>query len=183
MTPENIEPYNPLDKRHLGESVGAALLRDPVTPLDALPEFLGAGIYAIYYSGEFECYSAIAALNQGPDPAAPVYVGKAVPKGARKGGDLEPSHGRALYSRPHDHRKCIQQAENLDTQDFTVRFLVVDDIWIPLGESLLIARHSPIWNVLIDGFGNHDPGKRPLQRFTAQMGCVASRTSVGRQMR
>ena len=39
------------------------------------------------------------------------------------------------------------------------RFLVVDDIWIPLGESLLIAKFAPIWNKLIDGFGNHDPGK------------------------
>ena len=35
---------------------------------------------------------------------------------------------------------------------------MVDDIWIPLGESLLIARFSPVWNALIDGFGNHDPG-------------------------
>jgi hypothetical protein len=36
---------------------------------------------------------------------------------------------------------------------------VVDDVWIPLGESLLIQRHRPIWNSLIDGFGNHTPGK------------------------
>jgi hypothetical protein len=35
----------------------------------------------------------------------------------------------------------------------------VDDIWIPLGESLLIARFAPVWNSLVDGFGNHDPGK------------------------
>jgi len=40
-----------------------------------------------------------------------------------------------------------------------LRFLVVDDIWIPLGESLLIAKFTPIWNTLIDGFGNHDPGR------------------------
>jgi hypothetical protein len=36
---------------------------------------------------------------------------------------------------------------------------VVDDIWIPLGEALVIAKFSPLWNNLIDGFGNHDPGK------------------------
>ena len=35
----------------------------------------------------------------------------------------------------------------------------LDDIWIPLGEALLIAKFAPIWNKLIDGFGNHDPGK------------------------
>jgi hypothetical protein len=27
-----------------------------------------------------------------------------------------------------------------------------------LGESLLIQRHRPVWNSVIDGFGNHDPG-------------------------
>jgi hypothetical protein len=47
----------------------------------------------------------------------------------------------------------------LGIKDFHCRFLVVDDIWIPLGESLLIAKFSPVWNSLIDGFGNHDPGK------------------------
>jgi hypothetical protein len=34
----------------------------------------------------------------------------------------------------------------------------VDDIWIPLGESLLIAKFTPPWNQYLDGFGNHDPG-------------------------
>jgi hypothetical protein len=52
----------------------------------------------------------------------------------------------------------LDQASNLEIDDFWCRFLVVDDIWIPLGESLLIQRHRPIWNSLIDGFGNHDLG-------------------------
>jgi hypothetical protein len=29
----------------------------------------------------------------------------------------------------------------------------------PLGESLLIENFKPLWNVLIDGFGIHAPGK------------------------
>lgn len=57
-----------------------------------------------------------------------------------------------------EHRKSIEQVANLEIGDFWCRYLVVDDIWIPLGESLLIQRHRPIWNSLIDGFGNHDPG-------------------------
>jgi hypothetical protein len=35
---------------------------------------------------------------------------------------------------------------------------VVDDIWIPLAESLLISMFIPLWNYSFDGFGNYDPG-------------------------
>jgi hypothetical protein len=46
--------------------------------------------------------------------------------------------------------------------------LVVDDIWIPLGESLLIEKTKPLWNVVVDGFGNHAPGKgRPEQQLSS----------------
>ena len=38
------------------------------------------------------------------------------------------------------------------------RFLVVDDIWIPLAESVMIEKFEPVWNRVLDGFGNHDPG-------------------------
>jgi hypothetical protein len=40
----------------------------------------------------------------------------------------------------------------------------VDDIWIPLGESLLIEGFAPLWNRVLDGFGNHDPGKGRYQQ-------------------
>lgn len=53
----------------------------------------------------------------------------------------------------------MEQVENLDVKDFYCRYLAVDDIWIPLGESLLIEMFSSLWNVFIDGFGIHDPGK------------------------
>ncbi len=35
----------------------------------------------------------------------------------------------------------------------------VGGIWIPLGEALPIERFKPVWNVLIEGFGIHTPGK------------------------
>lgn len=154
-----VVPFNPLDKRHLGESVGQAMLRQPVTPLRDLQVFQGAGIYAIYYTGNFSCYKIIAERNRGNRFIAPIYVGKAVPPGARKGGYLEASPGNDLYSRLKQHAKSIEEASNLDITDFYYRYLIVDDIWIPLGESLLIAKFSPLWNKFIDGFGNHDPGK------------------------
>ena len=64
-----------------------------------------------------------------------------------------------LYRRLIEHAESVEQAENLAAEDFYCRYLAVDDIWIPLAESLLIEMLSPVWNVLIDGFGNHDPGK------------------------
>ncbi|MBL9178649.1 MAG: Eco29kI family restriction endonuclease [Verrucomicrobiaceae bacterium] len=33
-----------------------------------------------------------------------------------------------------------------------------DDIWITLGEALVIQRFQPLWNQVVEGFGNHDPG-------------------------
>lgn len=159
MTDHKIIPFNPLAKRHLGESVGQAMLRQPVIPISELQVFDGAGIYAIYYSGKFPGYEAIASRNKDNIFNAPIYVGKAVPKGARKGGDLEANPGRVLYSRLTQHTRSIEEASNLDVADFHCRYLLVDDIWIPLGESLLIAKFDPLWNKLIDGFGNHDPGK------------------------
>ncbi len=53
----------------------------------------------------------------------------------------------------------MKAAKNLDPADFTFRYLIVDDIWIGLGESLMIQRYQPLWNQVVDGFGNHDPGK------------------------
>jgi len=159
-----IIPFNPLDKRHLGESVGQAMLRQPVIPIDDLQTFDGAGIYAIYYQGDFPAYEAIARTNRDEKFIAPIYVGKAVPKGARKGGDLETSPGKVLFNRLMQHKRSIEESSNLKITDFHCRYLIVDDIWIPLGESLLIAKFDPIWNTLIDGFGNHDPGKGRYQQ-------------------
>lgn len=153
------KPYNPLDKINLGASVAAAMLESHVHPLGGLEPFFGAGIYALYYTGSFEAYSPLAEKNMDGKFLEPIYVGKAIPPGARKGTfglDAEP--GQALYRRLRDHAESVDAAENLRIEDFYCRFLVVDDIWIPLGESLLIAKFSPIWNKLVDGFGNHDPG-------------------------
>ena len=159
----DIKPYNPLDKKSLGDSVADALLESPVHSLGELKKtpFSGAGIYVIYYTGKFKPYGPLSAKNSEGEYKAPIYVGKAVPPGARKGnfGLEEADPGRALHNRLSEHAESVKEAENLNLEDFFCRFLVVDDIWIPLGESLLIAKFSPIWNKLVDGFGNHDPGK------------------------
>jgi hypothetical protein len=83
-----------------------------------------------------------------------------VPSGARKGGfGLGVNSGAVLCNRLEEHAQSIKATEYLKLSDFFCRYLAVDDIWIPLGENLLIEMFSPIWNRVIDGFGNHDPGK------------------------
>jgi hypothetical protein len=153
-----IKPFNPLDKLNLGESVAGALLEASAQPLPP-SQFIGAGVYALYYKGPFPAYLGLSKLNSDGQFRCPIYVGKAVPAGARKGGfGLEIEHGQALYKRLFEHAESIKATRNLELNDFFCRFLVVDDIWIPLAESVLIERFKPVWNRVLDGFGNHDPG-------------------------
>lgn len=58
-----FEPFNPLDKRHLGASVANALLESDIYPLPPEP-FVGAGVYALYYVGDFPAYEALADVNR-----------------------------------------------------------------------------------------------------------------------
>lgn len=44
----NPPAFNPLDKQNLGESIGLALSRCPLAPLNQLSKFKGAGICALY---------------------------------------------------------------------------------------------------------------------------------------
>lgn len=149
------EPYNPLDKLNLARSIETELLSRHKQPLADLDGVAGAGVYAIHYTGPFDAYAPIA------DGERPIYVGKAIPKGGRKGGfGQNAALGRALLDRLRQHAQSIDQARNLDLADFQVRSLVVDDIWIPLGENMLIENFQPAWNVVIDGFGNKTPGAR-----------------------
>ena len=159
-----VEPlYNPLDKKNLGISVADALLAKPLGPLPPKEPFIGAGVYAIYYSGNFPAYKSVSLKAKGRRET-PIYVGKAIPAGGRKGiFDLEVQAGTVLYSRLAEHAESIRHSKNLEPEDFSCRYLVVDDIWIPLGETLLIQMFSPIWNRVVDGFGNHDPGRGRYQ--------------------
>jgi hypothetical protein len=160
-----ILPFNPLDKKNLGASVAEALVTSTAHPLGSIPAFNGVGIYAIYYCGPFEAYQLISDQNRDrQNPRVPIYVGKAVPAGARKGNVLaDPLQSKALVNRLGEHAESIRSANNLDIANFSCRYLIVDEIWIPLGESLIIAKFAPLWNSLVEGFGNHDPGSGRYQ--------------------
>lgn len=159
-------PYNPLDKINLGKSIAQALLAQAVVALAETAELQGAGVYAIYYVGPFPAYEPIVTPNRNDEFWRPIYVGKAIPKGGRKGGiTADASKGTALRDRLRQHATSIEQANNLELQDFYYRCLMVDDIWIPLGENMLIETFKPIWNIVIDGFGNKDPGNRRATQY------------------
>ncbi len=155
--PRVPKPYNPLEKRRLAESIVRELLDSDPEPMEGLEPVIGAGIYVIYYRGAFVSYEPLANINKA-DFHRPIYVGQAVSPGGRKGGFSDITSSPALFNRLSQHAASIRQAENLDIADFTCRFLVVDEFWISPAESLLIESYQPLWNVVVDGFGNHDPG-------------------------
>lgn len=155
------QPYNPLDKKSIGKSVAEELLGKPVEQLPLTATFMGAGVYVIYYRGNFPPYAAIGERNR-HQFQLPMYIGKAVPAGSRKG--LGTTEGPVLSNRIREHAESINQASNLDVKDFYCQYLVVDDIWIPFGEAMLIQRFAPLWNHTLDGFGNHDPGSGRQQQ-------------------
>lgn len=155
--------YDPLDYENLARSVVAALLESASTALPPIEKFSGSGVYALYYTGSLPFYSHISSS----DLDKPIYVGKAVPTGARKGSRrVESDSSAELYRRLHDHTKSIEQAKNLDLAEFQARYLVVVPVWITLAERFLIDHFQPVWNTVIDGFGNHDPGsgRRNMRR-------------------
>jgi hypothetical protein len=153
------EPFNPLDIKNLAHSIVTRMEETAPTPLDAIPRFTGAGLYALYYRGPHPAYVDLSAKNADDQWAVPIYVGKAVPAGARRGIEIvDHQKTTALASRLREHAASVRAAENLDIADFAARWLVVEDIWIPLGESAMIRQYQPVWNGLVDGFGNHDPG-------------------------
>jgi|SRR3990170_829279 len=131
----------------------------PKQPLPPPEPFPGTGVYGLYYAGEFELYSKIAALNK-QKCVQPIYVGKAVPVGwrtARTAG----TEDATLSQRLREHAKSISQSSNLKIDDFRCRFTILKDAestMITIVEAELIRKYKPLWNTIVDGFGNHDPG-------------------------
>ena len=78
----------------------------------------------------FEPYRCIAERNKGDRFDLPIYVGEAVPRGARKGGfGLNTAPGRVLYRRLVEHAQTVQSASKLNADDFLCRYMV----WMTFG--------------------------------------------------
>lgn len=155
-------PYNPLDKLNLAESIQRRILGEPVHPLvddDARARTGGAGVYVLYYTGPFPDYSEISRRNHNERWSLPIYVGKAIPPGGRTGGLEQAARAvGVLRDRLRRHALSIDQSANLELGDFHFRFLVIDDVWIPLGENMLIESFKPLWNTSLSGFGSNPTG-------------------------
>lgn len=160
---ERVAAFNPLSElgisvRELNQTIVDEFeTRSP----DELPEpynpFDGCGVYGLYYFGDYERYEPIS--NDEANYDLPIYIGKAVPSGTRTGGaHLESSTGRGIYKRLLEHRRTIEDVDNLDIDKFRVKYLVTSSIWIRYAEQTLISYYKPWWNRFIDGFGLHDVG-------------------------
>ncbi|MEB3357221.1 MAG: Eco29kI family restriction endonuclease [Synechococcales bacterium] len=134
-------------------------LTTPAQPLPPPKAFEGAGIYLLYYTGAFPPYDLVAQSNRRA-LSMPIYAGKAVPSGWRQARSAT-SASSALYRRLKEHAFSIKAAENLEVVDFQCRFAILEgeeSSLITAVEAATIRRYRPLWNSVIDGFGNHDPG-------------------------
>ena len=138
------------------------MIRSPIHALPPAGSFPGAGVYAIYYCGNFDQYNHIVVADK-EDANTPIYVGKAVPPGWRIGRTRRVGHNaRPLYRRLAEHARNIDEVENLDASDFCCRFMILggtESDLISACEAQLIRKFAPVWNTVVDGFGNHTPGK------------------------
>ena len=144
--------FDPTSPKVIGELVAHTLLAQDKEPLAEVVKqaFYGAGVYAIYYSGPFDCYAPISGTEH------PIYVGKADPSMLHAPTPEE--QGLTLYTRLKDHNRTIRSADNLNIGDFYCRYLVVRSAWVETAEDLLIDWFRPVWNKetkVCQGFGKH----------------------------
>lgn len=131
----------------------------PIQPIPPIESFEGAGVYALYYIGKRGIYKEFHEINR-LEYSQPIYVGKAVPRGWRQG-RIGESSSLELYRRLCDHAKSIHSADNIAIDDFLCRFMILENAasnLIGTVEAALIRHYQPLWNCIVDGFGNHDPG-------------------------
>ena len=144
--------YNPLSVDELGRNAARALMGYEPSVLPPNEQFDGAGVYTIHYDGPFPAYA-------GMGVGEPIYVGKAEPSGKRQGRTAARGSTPELRRRLAEHADSVRSTKDLDLDHFRCRWLVLDPVWIGLTEQVLIAEYRPIWNVVVDGFGLHDPGR------------------------
>lgn len=160
-----MDPFDPLAVENVGATLAIELLEQPLHPLPPEEQFTGAGVYAIYYGGSHPGYSDLARLSGGTGGTKyPVYIGSAVRENAKQGFNPRATRATRLFKRLGNHADSIRSVElaghdpGFRLEDFRCRFLVLNDAYITLAESVLIAMFRPAWNGM--GFGSKVVGVR-----------------------
>lgn len=146
-----VSVFDPGNPATLSFFVALAMTAQPRSSITELHSFYGAGVYALYYKGEFAPYGPISGSE------TPIYVGQAAPKSPSARTVRE--QGPSLAKRIQEHRKNIEKATTtLNVDDFDYRALVVQPGWETGSENYLIRLFKPVWNKemkLVYGIGKH----------------------------
>jgi hypothetical protein len=170
LVQQNLDPvaqpglvFDPTAPQIVGKLVAETLLLQPRCPLKSMADarFYGAGVYAIYYTGDFDAYLPVSGKEY------PLYIGKADP--AELHANTPRDQGERLSTRLRDHARSIRGTINLQLEDFDCRYLVVRSAWVETAEDHLIEHFKPVWNKEMKvcyGFGKHgdDPDTRGNKR-------------------
>ena len=157
---DNFQVFDPLAVENVGVTLAVELLEQPLQPMPPVSEFPGAGIYALYYSGEHEAYSSFIKLDKRKSKY-PIYIGKAAGQSSKQGFRSQSGGQKKLYDRICQHAASIAEVSNLDIKHFRCRFLVLNDAYISLAESVMIRVFRPPWNGM--SFGSKVVGKNRMK--------------------
>lgn len=141
--------FDPTEPRLIGHFVALALIAQDRRPLAEIGRSYGAGVYAIYYTGDADIYRTISGTE------TPIYVGKAEPPANAK---TVFDQGTKLTDRLNEHRKNIDKVAGIDIADFECRALAVQSGYQASAETHLIRLFMPIWNnetKILYGLGKH----------------------------
>lgn len=125
-----------------------------------LNKFDGSGIYALFYTGDHELY--------GNNDKTPLYIGRVQPKSIPSDKNKESAN---LYTKIREQCKSIDDAKNLSIEDFQCKYMVLDQTEMSLSEAIeneLINKFRPTWNLCVEGFSNHNPGKGRLKQSPSE---------------
>ena len=169
------------------------LLKDAVrffhgTPVCSFPpeeRFAGAGVYALYYIGKKGLYAKFGLEINREEYRLPIYVGKAEPTGWRQSRASGVRSNAKLCDRLRQHSCSVASGKGLCVEDFVCRFMIFEgavEAMIASVEASLIAMHRPLWNSVIDGFGNHNPGAKRFSGMITQWDALHPGRTWARQM-
>jgi len=143
--------FDPGNPRTIAFFIALALTSQDREKLSGVRDVHGAGVYAIYYKGDFPLYAKISCTE------TPIYIGQAAPMSERARTPNE--QGPRLSGRLNEHKRSIEKASaTLKISDFEYRALVVQSGWETGAENYLIKLFKPIWNKetrLVYGIGKH----------------------------